>query len=261
VVKGKIAPNLEEALKFCDEVGYPVIAKPDIGVGANGTLKIENDEHLKLLGLSLDFKRNYFFEEFVEGTIVTFDGLTDKHRNIVFFTSHVYSEGVMEVVNKDSHVYYYSLRDIPPDLEAAGRKIIEVFDLRERFFHVEFFRKADNSLICLEINFRPPGGYSMDMFNFAIDDDLYQFWADLCTDQRTEFPYERKYHVLWVSRKRQYKYKYSVDQIMTSIYAPNIVFSQPLPRGLHLMGQYGFIFRSPDLEEVTSFQSFVWECS
>ena len=29
-----------------EEVGYPVIVKPDIGVGANGAMKVESEEDL-----------------------------------------------------------------------------------------------------------------------------------------------------------------------------------------------------------------------
>ena len=37
----------EAALKFIDQIGgYPVIVKPDIGVGANDTWKLNNDEQL-----------------------------------------------------------------------------------------------------------------------------------------------------------------------------------------------------------------------
>ena len=46
----------------------------------------------------------------------------------------------METVNEALDVYYYSLREIPRDLEEAGRRTLKAFGVRERFFHFEFFR-------------------------------------------------------------------------------------------------------------------------
>ena len=47
----------------------------------------------------------------------------------------------METVLQDDLVYYYTLRDIPADLDALGRIVLAAFDVRERFFHFEFFRQ------------------------------------------------------------------------------------------------------------------------
>ncbi len=39
--------DLEGCRKFIDEVGYPVVVKPDNGVGASDTHKLSSDEELK----------------------------------------------------------------------------------------------------------------------------------------------------------------------------------------------------------------------
>lgn len=82
----------------------------------------------------------------------------------------------METVNDDTHIYYYTLRDIPADLEEAGHQIIRAFDLKARFFHFEFFREKDGSLIALEVNMRPPGGFTTDMWNYSGNLNIYQVW-------------------------------------------------------------------------------------
>lgn len=43
VARYHLATTLEEGQKFIQEVGYPVIVKPDDGVGANATWKISNE--------------------------------------------------------------------------------------------------------------------------------------------------------------------------------------------------------------------------
>jgi biotin carboxylase len=47
VARYAFCKSLEEDLKFIDMVGYPVVVKPDVGVGAATTYKIENKEDLE----------------------------------------------------------------------------------------------------------------------------------------------------------------------------------------------------------------------
>ncbi|HCK88086.1 MAG TPA: carbamoylphosphate synthase large subunit, partial [Erysipelotrichaceae bacterium] len=74
---------------FIDEVQYPVIVKPDNGVGANATWKISDDEGLEDF-YRQDLPTQYIMEEFVPGYIVSFDGITDQDNNIIFKTSHTF---------------------------------------------------------------------------------------------------------------------------------------------------------------------------
>ena len=46
VARGAIVRTRADAEAFIAEVGYPVIAKPDIGVGASATFKIASDQDL-----------------------------------------------------------------------------------------------------------------------------------------------------------------------------------------------------------------------
>ena len=111
--------SLDQARNFAQEVGYPLVAKPDIGVGASNTFKIRSDADLEhFFGARPPVE--YLLEEFIEGDICTFDGLADKDGNPVFFSSMRYSQGVMETVNEDLDIYFYTLREIPADLEDAA---------------------------------------------------------------------------------------------------------------------------------------------
>ena len=39
--------TIEAAREFIKQVGYPVIVKPDVGVGANDTYELKNEDDLK----------------------------------------------------------------------------------------------------------------------------------------------------------------------------------------------------------------------
>ncbi|PKO05405.1 MAG: hypothetical protein CVU41_12285 [Chloroflexi bacterium HGW-Chloroflexi-3] len=80
VARGKIIRDLEEAQHFIAEVGTPVVAKPDKGVGAAATYKIHNENELQYF-LASKPPADYLFEEFIQGQVVSFDGLAEQdHR-------------------------------------------------------------------------------------------------------------------------------------------------------------------------------------
>ncbi len=256
VAQGRVVQIEKDALALIAETGYPVVAKPDIGVGALDTFRIDHEEQL-----SAFFRQkpsvDYIMEAFVSGTIYSFDGLTDKNGRIVFCTAHTYSQGIMETVNEQRHVSYHSLRDIPKALEDAGRRCVAAFDVRERFFHLEFFRTAPETFVALEVNMRPPGGYTTDMFDYACDIDIYRTWARLLVEGRSQLTYERLYHCCYASRKNRYRYRYQHDEIMArwrafivQVVSVPGVFSTAL-------GDTGYIFRSPRLEDIEEITAFI----
>ncbi len=66
---------------------------------------------------------------------------------------------------------------------------LKAFDVRERFFHFEFFRQDETGdLLALEVNMRPPGGLTTDMFNYACDIDIYNAWASLIAGKGFPYP-------------------------------------------------------------------------
>jgi len=253
-IKSKKAKDIRE---FASRVGYPVVAKPDIGVGANATYKIHNDDELEIF---LKKKLiDYILEEFIEGAIFTFDGLTDREGKIVFYTSHVYQRGIMETVNERSDIFYYSLREIPPDLEVFGRKTVKAFGVRERFFHFEFFRKPDDSLVALEVNIRPPGGLTTDMMNFANDFNIYREWANIVINNRFDPIYSRPYHCCYVSRRFHFNYVRNHESVMTQ-YGHLIPSHQPILGAWSVaLGDHGYLVRSPELAEVLEVAAFIQE--
>ena len=249
VAKGQPVLTLTQAKETAKTLGYPVLVKPDKGVGAAYTYKIENVKQLTSF-FSQKPPMTFIMEEFIDGDIETFDGLTDAFGNIIFVNSFVYNAGVMDAVNKGDDMYYYTRRKIPTDLQKAGSACVKAYKLTERFFHFEFFRLKDGSLMALEINVRPPGGLSMDMFNFTNDEDLFDAYARVVLGEPFKVKNDRLYHVFYVGLKDhniprlKQTLKTSLDKYklitvfsgeIASIFAPAI-------------GNYAIILRHPDLE-------------
>ncbi|MDD5209084.1 MAG: ATP-grasp domain-containing protein [Elusimicrobiales bacterium] len=256
--RGRLARTAEEVLALAKETRFPVIVKPDDGMGAAFTYKLRNAAEIgEFFAGKPD--REFIAEEFIPGDIVTFDGLADSGGKIVFCTSHVYGEGVMETVLADSHIYYYSTREIPADLEKAGRKLADAFKVRERFFHFEFFRRKDGTLCALEVNIRPPGGFTVDMFNYSCDMDVYALWARVMTGAPVIFDYKRKYFCCYIGRKNRLDYKRSHEEVMNGLGDIIVQHQELAPVLARAMGDYGYIVRAEKLDAVLAAVKFIQE--
>ena len=189
------------------------MAKPDVGVGAAETYKLENDDDLERY-LADKPAVDYIVEEFVRGELITYDGLTGRAGEIVFDSTFLYSTGVMEAVNQQLDLYYWIPRAIPADVQEVGRAMARAFDLRERPFHFEIFRTADGALVPLEVNMRPPGGLTVDMFNYANDFDFYREWANVVVHGRFDAVITRPYNVRLRSRRDGRQYVMSHEDVL-----------------------------------------------
>jgi len=252
VARGERITDFNRALDLADTLGYPLILKPDEGVGAGGIYRVEDKNQLKS-HLS-QIKQDYLVEEFIEGDIVTYDGLTDYDGNIVFENSLIYGDGVLEYVQgKDT--FFYVSRHIPVDLRAVGRQLVPLFDIRRKFFHFEFF-KIGGSYMPIEINCRPPGGAILDMMNFSVDDDLYRAYAGMITGGRAVVQAQKKYYCSYVGRKDKH-YVHSHAEILSAFGHCLVEHDLNPPVFRQAMGTERYIFRSPNEAQILDIADYV----
>lgn len=245
--RGKVCRTAGQLKRWIAEVGLPVVAKPDVGVGAAKTYKLETEADVERYLLDKP-NVDYFVEEFVAGELITYDGMTGRAGEIVFDSTFHYSTGVMEAVNERLDLYYWIPRAIPRDVQEAGRLMARAFDLRERPFHFEIFRTADGRLIPLEVNMRPPGGWTVDMFNFANDFDLYREWANVVVHGRFDAAVTRAYNVLYASRRDLRTYALSHEEVLRAFGHLIVHEARMEPVLASAMGDHGYILRSPELD-------------
>lgn len=117
-----ILKNLDNVKEFVSEVGYPIVIKPDKGVGASFTYKICNEEELSEF-FKLDIKEKMIVEEYVNGNICSFDGITNSKNEILFCTAHMYGSPLMDVVNDKEEVSCYSKINVCEKLLAMGKAL------------------------------------------------------------------------------------------------------------------------------------------
>lgn len=259
-----LVTNLDEGLQFIEKVGYPVVVKPDNGVGAAKTYKISNQDELENFYRE-EHVTQYIMEEFVNGLIISYDGIANLDKDIIFETSHVFPNPIMDVVNDQSSMYYYSLREITYDLKQAGHACVKAFYTAGRCFHMEFFKLLEDKeglgkkgdIIGLEVNLRTPGGYTPDMMNFANDIDVYQIYADMVTKGYSEYDHHRPYHCVYCGRRDGITYTHSHEDIISQ-YHFDLVMCERMPDILSgAMGNFTYTARFENMEQVDAFVQYV----
>ncbi len=229
--------DLKAAWEFLRAIGgYPAIAKPDVGVGAANTWKLESDADLEAFFTDKP-DVPYVMEEFFEGDICSYDAITDSNCEPLFESMTVWPPSIADIVNKDLDLSYYTAAAVPEPLKRLGRAALRAFYVRSRFVHLEFFRmtKARAGLgkigdfVGLEVNMRPAGGYTPDMMNFAHSTDVYQIWADMVTSDKHLLPDSGDHHwCVYASRKDNHRYRHTHEEILAR-YGDRIVMCERMP--------------------------------
>ena len=208
---------------FVKKTGYPVIAKPDNGMGAGGTSKICNEADLKAwLEAHQADKGYYVIEEFITGLLVSYDAIFNAQGEPIFENNTVFPTPIMEIVHGNLDTCYWTNKTVPAKLSAIGRRTVKAFGIQSRFVHLEFFqldrdreglgKKGD--YVGLEVNMRPPGGYTPDMMNFAHSTDVFQIWADMVAFNEARKPQGEQYFCAYAGRRDGKAYLHSHQEIM-----------------------------------------------
>ena len=252
---------------FAALVGWPVIAKPDVGVGASGTHKIENDRQLEAFFETVDDYRNYVVEEFITGEICSYDAIINAEGNPLFESMTVWPPSIMDIVNLRLDLSYYVDREIPESLRDLGRRTVKAFGVWNRFVHLEFFRldcdraglgkKGD--FVALEVNMRPAGGYTPDMINYAHSTDVDKIWADMVAFGENRTQQGTQQYCAFASRRDIYEYAHTHEAVLER-YGDRLVMCERMPELFSAaMGQQMYTVRLQSMEEVNDFVEFVHE--
>ena len=259
VAKGYAANNKEELNGILKKLELPLIAKPDNGVGSANTYKLLTQRDVEEFINEWNEKVSYFFEEFVgNGVLCTYDGLTNQHGDIVFETSFIYTQPTLDLVNNGLDYANIIEPNIDPKLKELGQRIVYKFGIRERFFHIEFFRLPDGEYIALEYNNRIAGGTCIDLYNYSYNISLYEIYADVVLDKKIKDIITNKY-TLSLSRRNRYQYKNSLEDIKAK-YSYSIRMITTVPEVFSAaMGNTIIIISVENKEQITEVMNYVHE--
>lgn len=257
--------TIEAAREFIKQVGYPVIVKPDVGVGANDTYELKNEDDLKAF-FDDDQNISYVMEEFVPGKILSYDAILDNKSQPLMEACTEWPPSIVNIVNEKLDLAYFVRADVPETLKNAGRATVNAFGVKSRFVHLEFFQLEHDKeglgkagdFVGLEVNMRPAGGYTSDMMNYARSMDVYQIWADMVTDnRRIQADTHENYFCVYAGRRDQFSYVHSPEEISKK-YGNNIVTAERMTElNVPRMGNQCYIVKLKTETEVHEFIKFV----
>lgn len=259
-----VVTTREAGQAFIREVGYPVIVKPNIGVGANDTWKLKDDAELEAFYDALP-SISYVMEEFIEGDIWTYDAVIDSHCEPLFESTATYAP-VMDAVLDDLDVAFYTCPDLPPQLRDLGRRTVKAFGVRQCFVHLEFFKLASprhglgetGDFVALEVNMRPAGGHDPDMMNYAHSVDVFKIYADMIADDNRFVPKsDEQFYCAYAARKDGHSYLRSHEEIMERYGDQIVLWEEMPPIDWPQMGRYVYMARFKTYEEVQEYFEFV----
>ncbi len=264
----KAAQGLAKVKAFTRKTGYPIIAKPDNGMGASGTFKLHSDAELE--AWFRDHADNYgcfVVEEFITGLLVSYDAIYNSKGEPVFENNTVFPTPIMDIVHSNLDTCYWTNKTVPAKLAAIGRRTVKAFGITSRFVHLEFFqldrdreglgKKGDYA--GLEVNMRPPGGYTPDMMNFAHSTDVYQIWADMVAFDEARKPQGDQFYCAYAGRRDSKAYKHSHEEVM-SRYGASICMAERVPAALaDDLCDMAYIARFATKAEIETFFRFVCE--
>ncbi len=260
-----VITDVSAAERFIQELGYPVIVKPDEGLGARHTWKIENARMLSRFFEKLPEER-YVMEEFIEGNICSYDAVIDSHGEPLFESASVWPPSIADIVNEQRELSYYVMAEMPEALKKLGRATTSAFGVKSRFVHLEFFRLMEakkglgeaGDYVALEVNMRPAGGFTPDMMNYAHATDVYQIWADMITLDTKVLPDPRHdQFCIYASRRDRYHYVHTPEDIRKK-YDRQIVMAERMPDIMApSMGNQMYTAKFVSLAEAESFVKYV----
>ena len=263
--KWMIVGDKESLEKFIEKVGFPVFIKPDKGVGAEETFKIEKPADIDYFCAKRLANVDYICEQFVSGNIISYDGICDSNSNVVFAASNFFPPSLADVVHQKQDFFYFTYPNPPKDLDIIGRKVIKAFGVKKRFFHLEFFRLTSDikglgkvgDIVPLETNMRPAGGYTPDLIDFANSLNVYQIYADVMMfDENRQKDIYEHYYAPVASRRDEFQYLHSDDELLEH-YKNNICHHGRYADVLSgAMGNRFFMAKFKTMEEVEAFKDY-----
>lgn len=261
VARYHMVKEIEGCEEFIKKVGYPVISKPDNGVGASLAFRIESQEDLENFFKEKPEGIQFIMEEYIFGEICTYDAIFDSNCEAIFETGNVTPLPLIDVVNNATDCIYYIQKDLPADLIKYGRAAGKAFEAKNRFVHFEFFRLQKDQeglgkkgeVVALEVNMRPSGGNSCDMYNFSQSTNSYKIYADMIAYDKTELVSGEHFYCAYIGLRD------GLDHVMTpedirAKYAGDIKLEARVADALAgTMGNHMFIINFRTKEEMDQF--------
>ena len=158
---------------------------------------------------------------------------------MLFESGNITPLSLMDIVNTAGDSVYYLVKELPEKIRQAGLATVKAFGVKSRFIHLEFFvlnedqeglgKKGD--VLGLEVNMRPAGGYTPEMYNYSQETDVYKIWADMVAFDCNTKSIGNSHYCAFYGRRDGKRYKLDDYEVMMK-YGPKMVMWGRIPDAL-----------------------------
>jgi hypothetical protein len=193
VAKSALTESSDELRAFVQSIGFPVIVKPQAGLGARATYRVTSEADLAALteqGVVPSAGRPLQVEEFVQAREHTCETVTVRGAP-VWRSGTRYLPTPLEVLENPWIQYCVLLPREDEDTVWTAFHPVNTAALAALFgdaattaagtalTHMEWFLKDDGSALVNEVGARPPGVGIMPLMGIAYESDFFRDWAAL----------------------------------------------------------------------------------
>jgi biotin carboxylase len=178
-------------------VGFPLVLKPAAGAGARSTYRVQDGAELRevLAAVRPSEERPVVLEEFVTGEEFSFDTVSIRGKPVWHSLSHYLPAPLHVVDNPWIQWCVLVPREIDhpryDDIRRVAVRALSALGMGTGLSHMEWFRRADGSVLVSEVGARPPGAQITSLISWAHDVDFYRAWAELVVYERFQPPARR----------------------------------------------------------------------
>jgi biotin carboxylase len=194
----RLVATHQEAWRFAEEVGYPIVAKPPAGAASQTTYRADEPAALQqaLDRLAPTSMQPVLLEEFITGDEHSLDTFSLDGRRLWHSLTHYYPTPLEVLQNPWIQWVVLLPREVDDprydDIREDAARTLDVLGMQTGLTHLEWFRRRDGSLAVSEVAARPPGAQFTTLMSRANEFDSVGAWARLMVFGAFDPP-ERRY--------------------------------------------------------------------
>jgi len=182
-----VADNeVDRAVAFANDVGYPLILKPINGQSSHGVRKIDNEAQLRVEVAALPTEGRWDLEEYIAGALLHIDGLVDPQGKVTLAVPSRYFNTCLDFT-LGAPLGAIMLEPGTPLHERVTSfsvQCIEAIGLKACPFHLEVFHSTSDELVFLEVGARVGGADVPSVMHQATGINLFGEWVNMSMGQR-----------------------------------------------------------------------------
>jgi|688.fasta_scaffold348024_2 glutathione synthase/RimK-type ligase-like ATP-grasp enzyme len=211
--------------KNLKQINYPLIAKPKVGHGGNGIVKIENFENLKFY--LINYKNEYIVEDFIDGSNHGIFTLI-KNQKIIFLFFDTEQRFLNPYTVSSTTSNCDIINNIKKKIKKKISRIVKKLKLKDGILHCQIiFNKQKKKFYIIEVTRRIPGDNYLRFIKYSTGIDVADCIFKLFKKKKINVTLFKKKNILrkvLMAKKNGYFNKINISKIISDNVIKKIIF-------------------------------------